>query len=354
MGSKYRTINNSEDMTALDRVFATISGEIPDRVPVFPLTTSISAELLNIDLPSLYQKGEFIFNGQVKFQKLIGHDFVTSFFYLVKDAEPWGAEPIFYVDGDPNLKSIPFTQLDDILNIEIPDVNSAKAYEEPKKTIKLFTKSEIKGKVPIIGVLTGPFSLPVFFFTLSKWLESLLIEPQKFQKVIEKIIPYVIDWANIQIELGVDMIFMVDGVVSTTVLPKDIFSKYVIPIYNKLTSNIKAPIILGSAGGEVQGIISEIIRSGVSATTLSSNDDLTICKKLANEKLVLMGNLNNIEFGDWSPNTVKKEVKKAIDAGTNKLTKSMYILMNQHNFPKSVTLSQIGLMVKFGKKFGKY
>ncbi|MHA1270647.1 MAG: uroporphyrinogen decarboxylase family protein [Candidatus Helarchaeota archaeon] len=343
-----------DNMTPLERVLATVTGKLPDRVPIFPLTTSKAADILGVSLPELYQNGEYIFNGQKEFQKIVGHDYVTSFFYLVKDAEPWGAEPVFFENGAPNLKSIPFRKIEELLEVDNPSPNDAIPYNEPKKAIKLFGNSELKGKVPIIGVLTGPFSLPALLFSITEWLETLLISPELFKDIINKISPYIIEWANIQVELGVDIILIVDGVISTTVLPPDIFSEYVIPIYKKLSSSIKAPIALSSAGGEVQDVLDSIIQSGIVATTLSSNDDLKTCKEIVDEKLTLIGNLNNIEFIDWPDKVLEEQIKNTIIAGTNNLSKPGFILMNQHSFPTEVKLDQIKLMVKYGKKYGRY
>ncbi|MHA1298086.1 MAG: uroporphyrinogen decarboxylase family protein [Candidatus Helarchaeota archaeon] len=343
-----------ESMSSLERVLATATGKIPDRVPIFPLTTSKGAFVLDIPLPELYKSGENIFKGQKKFQELIGHDYVTSFFYLVKDAEPWGAEPIYFNDGDPNLKNIPFQELKDILNVETPSPNDSPAYNEPKKAIKLFANSDLKGKVPIIGVQTGPFSLPTLFFGTTKWLETLLIDPNLFSKIVDKIVPYSIEWANLQIELGVDIILIVDGIVSTTILPPDVFTEYVVPIYKKLTSSIKAPVVLGGAGGEFQPVLEKIIETGVIGVTLSSNDDLEESVNIVGDKLTLIGNLNNLEFIDWPPEVIEENVKSSINAGTKNFTRPGYILMNQHSFPRSVKMEQIELMVKYGKKYGVY
>lgn len=341
------------ELTSLDRVLKTVSGEIPDRVPIFPLTTSKAADMLGITLSTLYRSGENIFKGQTKFQNKLQHDYVTSFFYLVKDAEPWGARAIYYKNGAPNLEFTPFENVNDILNGKSPSPNDSEAYDEPKKAIMLFAKSEFKSKVPIIGVETGPFSLPSFFIGIENWLETLLLDKKAFNEVIEKIIPYITEWANIQFELGIDVLLMVDGVVSTTILPADIFSEIILPVYKRLTNSINGPIILGGAGGEFQTIIKNISKTGVLGATLSSDDDLQFCKKRA-DNLTLIGNLNNIEFVDWSPEIIEKNVKSTIKIGTKNLSESRFILMNQHSFPKSTPLEKIELMVKFGKKYGKY
>jgi uroporphyrinogen decarboxylase len=340
------------ELRPIDRVMETISGEIPDRVPIFPLTTSKAAEMLDISLSALYTSGENIFKGQQKFQTKLKHDYVTSFFYLVKDAEPWGAKPIYYENGAPNLESIPFNKVADILKADTPSPNDSEAYMEPKKAIELFTSSELKSKIPIIGVCTGPFSLPSFFVGITNWLETLLLNEKLFRDIIDKIIPYIAEWANIQFELGIDALLMVDGVVSTTIIPSDIFTRIVMPFYRRLTNLIDGPVILGGAGGEFQNILEKISKSGVVAVTLSSNDDLKACKSLSS--ITLLGNLNNIEFVDWSSEVIEKNVESAISDGTNNLTESKYILMNQHSFPKSVPLEKIELMVKYGKKYGKY
>ncbi|MHA1799617.1 MAG: uroporphyrinogen decarboxylase family protein [Candidatus Helarchaeota archaeon] len=343
-----------ETMTPLERVLATVTGEVPDRVPIFPLTTSISAKILNITLPSLYRSGENIFKGQMKFQEKFGHDYVTSFFYLVKDAECWGVKPIYFETGDPNLAKNPFGNLNDFLNVETPSPNDSEAYDELKKAIQLFSNSKLKGKVPIIGVITGPFSLPSFFFNVTRWLEALLINPDIFAEIIKKVTPFTIECAKLQLELGVDIILFVDGVVSNTMIPLDVFQKHVTPVYKKIVSSIKAPVVLGGAGGEFRGVLDEIIKTGVKAATLSSKDDLKECKRITDGKISLLGNLNNIEFVDWLPTRIEEKVKNTINIGTQDLTRPGFILMNQHNFPQTITLDQIDVMVKSAKKHGQY
>lgn len=341
-------------INSLERVLTTIKGDLPDQVPIFPLTTTKPAQILNVSLPALYRDADLIFKGQQKFQAALNHDYVTTFFYLVKDAEPWGAKPIYYKEGAPNLGKIPFENAEQLLNEETPSPNDSDALSEPRKAIKLFAQSELKGTVPIIGILSGPFSLPTFFFDTTPWLEILLISPSLFSKTIDKLIPYTIEWANLQLELGVDAILIVDGMVTTTIIPPDIFFEHVVPVYKKLANEIKGPVILGGAGGEFQPVLAKLPETKVLGVTLSTNDDLRECKKLSNNSLTLLGNLNNIKFPDWTPEIIENEIKNCISQGTQDLTQSRYILMNQHSFPTNVSMNQIESMVKYGRKHGKY
>ncbi|MHA1143350.1 MAG: uroporphyrinogen decarboxylase family protein [Candidatus Helarchaeota archaeon] len=344
----------TDSMSPLERVLTTVKGGLPDRVPIFPLTTSKSADVLNISLPELYKNGEYIFQGQQKLRAILGHDFVLAFFYLVKDAEPWGATALFFSDGSPNLEKFAFKEPKDVLSHETPSINDSPAFDEPRKAIQLFAKSSLKGTVPIVGALSGPFSLPTFFFDAMHWLETLLVEPKLFKQVLDKIIPFTIEWANIQIELGVDLLVLIDGMVSTTILPPDVFQDMVVPVYKKLATSIKAPIILGGAGGTFQPVVEDITQTGIIGITLSSDDDLSECKRLSKEKITLFGNLNNIEFVDWTLARIEEAVKESILSGTEGLTKSRYVLMNQHSFPHDVPLEKIKAMVEFGMKYGRY
>ena len=338
-------------MTPLERVLTTTKHETPDRVPIFILLSTTCAKLSGFPYKEYYSSGKHIAKMQIQLQKKLDYDCLLGLTYLAQEAEPFGSNVIFYDDGDPNIhKPGFFDDPNKLLEVEMPDPFNDSAIKESlilQKTLAEYGK----GKIPILGVGTGIFSLPSLLIGTSKWYEMVLMEPDKSKSIITLLKDYIINLSNAKIESGADIIVLVDGLASASSIPPDIFETFVKPALTRITKEIKAPVVFGTAGGEIQPLIQLVIESGVLGITLSFSDELETIKTEFGDKTVLLGNINNLEIVDWPNSVIEKVVQNCITEGADR---GGFILMNQHTFPAALPLEKIEHLIRKAKEFGTY
>ncbi|MGQ4914207.1 MAG: uroporphyrinogen decarboxylase family protein [Candidatus Asgardarchaeia archaeon] len=338
------------EMNPYERVMTALKLKEPDIVPVFALAETSASKLVNTSLLEYFKNPEKVAEGQLKFYEKINHDFLTSFYYLAKDAEAFGSESIFFENGPPNVGKLLVKSIDELLELEVPDPQQSEKLKLILETTKILA-NEKKNEVPIVGVVTGPFSLPVLLMGMEKWLESILLYPEKIPDALKIMSDFVYSWANLQLDAGNDAIVLVDGASTRNIIPEDIFLQYAKPILKRVIKRIKGPVLLSGAGGSFQDFRSHLPDIGVKGVIVSTDDDLGILKKDIGSKIALLGNINNIAIQDWDEDKIREEVKKCIDAAASG---GGFVLMNQHSFPWTVSLKQIEWMVRAAREFGVY
>ena len=209
---------------------------------------------------------------QIQLQKKLDYDCLLGLTYLAQEAEPFGSNVIFYDDGDPNIQKLGlFDDPNKLLEVELPD-----PYNNPSLKESLILQESLaeygKGKIPILGVGSGIFSLPSLLIGTSKWYEMVFMEPEESKSILHHLEKYIIQLSNAKVESGADIIVLIDGLASASSIPSDIFETFVKPSLTRIVKEIKAPVIFGTAGGEIQALIQLVIDCGVLGITLNFNE----------------------------------------------------------------------------------
>lgn len=341
-------------MNSLERVVATITGGLRDRPPVLPVMLMQGAKLLNVPLVDYQKNGQLIAKGQLKLLEKFGHDGVFGFPHIVQDVTPWGAGLVHFHEGPPSVSKMAIHQFSDIDGIHAPDPSTSPQLKETLKAISIL-KREVGSEYPVIGAAIAPFSLPSMLMGTEKFMSLLLDDPtvrQKyFSKLMEETTKYVVEWCNMQVEAGADAIVLADGIASNAVIRRDQFQSFALPYVKKAISLIRAPIVYELVGG-AEDRLDLIEQTGAAATVLDFTDDLSKAAEiLKNQKLTLMGNLNNIASLKWSPLKMKIDVRNIL------------YQMEQHPFivsfqgpevPYHMPFELIHEMVNTVKKYGAY
>ena len=90
---------------------------------------------------------------------------------------------------------------------------------------------------------------------------------------------------------------------------------------------------------------------GVIGVFPSTDDDLEEFKKIASDKYALFGNINNLEFGDWTTEIMEKVIIETIEIGK---PNGRYVLATQHMIPHLVPIDKIAEFITIALKYAYY
>ncbi len=335
---------------AIDRIMATVLGKPTDRIPIFPMIDSLCSKLLNLSIKKYYSSAKSVIEGQSKLQELLNLDYVSNFYYLAIESEIFGMNTLFFEGGSPNTGEPIAKTIDFFTNNEIPTLNEHPAYQKTITTTKGLTEL-YKGKKPILSVQTGPFSFPSLLMGASAWFESILINPDKIQSVLDFSLKFGEQWAKEHIEAGADILVLVDGLATATSIPREMFEELVIPLYQRITRDLKVPIVFYTAGGNILPFADLFNKTGVIGTFPSANDDLEELKKKSEGKYTLFGNVNNLELGDWTLDFMEHIIRETIKIGK---PNGRYVLATQHMIPHNVSIEKIGEFISLALKYAYF
>ncbi|SHH54414.1 uroporphyrinogen decarboxylase family protein [Thermosipho atlanticus] len=340
-----------KEMTSAERVFTSISFKEPDRVPLFLCLSFYGAKELGMSIKEYYSNYENVVVAQIKMKEKYNNDCYNSFFYASLEIEAFGGGTIFREDGPPNAKEPIIKKLEDIDNLEVPDVKFSKPLEQVFEVQKRLKEKSL-GSVPIVGIIISPFSLPIMQMGFDKYLELIYFHSDYFWKLMNKNMTFSISWANMQLKAGADVIVYFDPMLSTEMLPKDIILKTGYKIAKKTLSLINGPVAIHLASAKTEGIVEDLIKTKAIALGISKNDNLKFLKSKTYGKISIIGNLDTISMRKWSYKEVEENVKKAIFEGAKG---GGFILSDNHGeIPWQVNEEILFLIAEAVRKYGQY
>ncbi len=301
------------EMTSLDRVLCTLGHNEPDRVPLFLLLTMHGAKEMGLSIPEYFSKAQYVAEGQRRLQEKYNHDCYYAFFYAAIETAAWGGEVVFRENGPPNAGTPFIKSLDQIEGLAPPGVKTSPALSEVLRAIGLLAR-DADGKVPVIGVVISPFSLPVMQMGFGPYIEMIYRRPDMFAQLMAANEAFCIEWANAQLEAGATAICYFDPVSSPAIIPREIYLETGHPVAMRTLGRINGPTATHLASGIALPVAEDIAGTGTAAIGVSSADNLAAIKEICRGKLTLIGNLNGLEMVNWTRQKVFEVVKAAISA----------------------------------------
>ncbi|EKD77489.1 MAG: hypothetical protein ACD_42C00318G0003 [uncultured bacterium] len=209
----------------------------------------------------------------------------------------------------------------------IAELNTTHALEKLQyvsQAIQL-TKKALNNKIPLIGFAGSPWTVATYLVegqsskTFEKIKSMLYREPTILRDLLQKITDVTVDYLNMQIDAGADVIMVFDswgGVLSP--LHYQLFSlQYMQYIGEKIMREQygkKIPLIFFSKGCGLY--LENIADSGCDAIGLDWTMDLARAKKSVGDRVALQGNLDPCAlFADHT--TIQHEAKKILDVYKN-------------------------------------
>ncbi len=300
-----------EKMTSMQRVFATLGHQEPDRVPLFLLVTMHGARELGLSIHEYFAKAEHVAEGQVRLRAKYGNDCLYGFFYAPVETEAWGGEVIYAPDGPPNSGQPFLRNAEMIPGLKPPVIKKTACLSRVLKATEMM-KARVGDDCPIIGVVMSPFSIPVMQMGFDAYLDLMMERPRLFQKLMQLNEDFCVDWANAQLEAGATAICYFDPVSSPTIVPRELYLRTGFIVAKSTIRRIKGPTATHLASGRALSIIGDLMQTGTAAVGVSCFESLADIKSTCRAKLSILGNLNGIEMRHWSPEETETKVRQAI------------------------------------------
>ena len=212
----------------------------------------------------------------------------------------------------------PIQCVDDVIALPIPDMSLELRYV--MDAIRL-VKSELDGKVPLIGFSGSPWTLATYmiegkaskqFSLIKKWLFK---EPASLHQLLEKLTVAVSDYLCAQIDSGVEVVMLFDtwGGILT---PRD-YMLFSLNYMQQIIANVqekfgkRIPIILFTKnGGQWLELMAD---TGVDALGIDWMTDIGDARKRVGHRVALQGNMDpSVLYG--SVTRIQAEVKTILTA----------------------------------------
>lgn len=302
----------TETWTPLRRVQTALSHREPDRVPLLLPVTLHGAKLLGLSLRAYFSRPDYVAEGQLRLRARYGHDCLLGFYHAPLEVAAWGGEVVYYDDGPPNSGQPPLT-IPALDHCQPPRVREAAGLQAVLETIRLL-RARAGAEVPVLGVVVSPFSLPVMQLGFERYLELLLEQPARFERLMRLNAAFTVEWANAQLAAGASALVYFDPVSSTTIIPADLYRQTGFVVARRALAQFHGPAVTSFASGRCLPILAEVAQTGTVGVQVSAQEDLADLKARCRGRLAVVGNLNALEMRGWSPEEAEAQVMATIAA----------------------------------------
>jgi uroporphyrinogen decarboxylase len=210
---------------------------------------------------------------------------------LSVEAEAFGCEIRFYKDEVPTVIGRKVTSTEEILNLNVPKIGDARTsvYLDAAKRLSQIGKER---GVPVLGGMIGPFSLAGRIFGVSEALELSLTDPEALTLLLEKITPFLIQYASAFKKVGTNGVIIAEpaaGLLSPRGLGK--FSSPYVRQIIEATQNEDFTIVLHNCGAKLVHL-NKILEAGAEIYHFGEPMDMPAALEQVERKVILGGNLD--------------------------------------------------------------
>ncbi|TAN42543.1 MAG: uroporphyrinogen decarboxylase [Nitrospirae bacterium] len=340
-------------ITGMDRLVAAINGGTSDRIPVFCNLIDQGAKELGMPLQEYYSDGEHVAEAQLKMREKYGYDNLWSLFYVGREAELLGCEKIIFAeDGPPNVGHMVIKDYDDIHRLEVPeDISSHPAFQEPLKCLNIL-KREAGGKYPICAYVTASMTLPALLMGMDKWMELFLLGPASVRdELLAKCSEFFKKEITAYRNAGADVFVYANAFGSTDFVPMRLFKELSLPQMEKDLSVGTDGVVYYCGGARMNAVLQQVIdKLGLGAYYLSPLDDIAEGKRIIGERGLTCGVINDIKLIDWTPEEIRSEVKRMLEAGMP----GGKFLFGTLVMPYGIPEGNIRAMLEAAYEYGRY
>jgi [methyl-Co(III) methanol-specific corrinoid protein]:coenzyme M methyltransferase len=243
---------------------------------------------------------------------LLGFDVVMPLFSVCHEVAAvgcnvkWGSPTLMPESGPPIFR--------DESDIRIPsDLLLRPGCAVPLAAIALL-KRRLGDAAAVCGKVMGAWTQSYHYFGVENFLMGTIDDPDQTRRVLERLLPVTLQFAQAQIDAGADCILLADHATRDLCSPRA-YRDFVQPLHERLAAAIHAPVILHICGNTADRIamIAQTGLAGFHWDTKTGPPEAV--RALAGPRLALMGGISNYTLLRGTSAEVAAQARAAESAG---------------------------------------
>lgn len=302
-------------MTPRERFLAALHQHPTDRPSVGNCVSAATMPLMQASgcfFPEAHLEPEVMVGLAATSFAVLGFDTIAPYFSVQLEAAALGCEVDWgRRDMMPDATTHPWRTADDI---RVP----ADFLRQPPIAALLeglrLLKARYGQHVAIVGKVFGPWTLAYHLFGVQDSLMLTLDDPDEVHRILERLLPVPVLFAEAQREAGADVVTLADHATGDLV-SGSMYESFLWPLHCRLAQECRVPLILHICG-DTADRLDAIARSGLQCFHFESKVPPETARSIAGRRITLMGNVNNPELLlRGTPGQVAAAVERILAAG---------------------------------------
>lgn len=303
------------NMSSLERFVETLRWRQTDRRCCLPLVLGYAAKAAGVKVKDYVSDAGALVYSQLFAQRCFGYDAVFIYGGNAVEAESMGALLVYpeddypYVDPEYRPES-----LDSLLKRPLSDPARHGRMPQLLRAAGIL-RQEVGERVPVVGVVVGPFTIAAQMLGLEQMLFLLADDPEKIQELLSYIAVLSRDFALALLAAGSQVIILMDPVSSQSIITPGIFRDLALPLIKRIFAGCKNVGALACwlvITGKTGDLLATYPWAGADLATVDYEVSLENAFHLL-PQLVVTGNLKPFSFVERHPGEIKAEARRLLD-----------------------------------------
>lgn len=303
------------------RVLSALLGGKVDRVPVTSLAgcggtvTVDMQEAVDIRFPEAHKDAKKMAKLAITSYELTGIENIRVPSDFVVEPEALGCE-IRWGTGPESLPAVrthDFTKPEDLKMPEnLLEMGRIPVVLEAIRIVR----EEVGDFMPISSLALGPFTLAAELAGVQRLLIWTVRNPDHVRKFVDFATEVILEYSKAQYQAGSDIVQIGDPTASPDLIGPASFKQFAKPALTEVAESLGGPRLLHICG-KAELIVADMAETGFDGISVDDSVDVAKIKPLVGDAKVL-GNVSSkstLIFG--SPEDVKKEARRALEAGVD-------------------------------------
>jgi uroporphyrinogen decarboxylase len=337
-------------MTGIERVKAVFKRQQPDRVPFYPIVSSLAADLIGVGAKAYYTDLDKMADAHIALYDEIRHDVVALMADLYFEVEAMGASIEFPDDDIPRLRSYLLDEKSSLGSLEFPE--PARAGRIPAY---LAACKKVAGRIKeaaVGAVICGPWTLAVNL----RGAENLIVDTATDPEFVHELMRFASDVSRrlgeAVGETGVGLSFS-EAPASLSLISPKIFREFVLPYEKEVIARLreKRQSVTVHICGFIDPIMEDICSMGAIAISMDKPASLEKMFEVSAGRTVIIGNVPTGLFLDGTRREIEAEVKRCLDLGKDK---GSYILATGCELSPRADIERVKWFSELATALGTY
>ncbi|MDR2944855.1 MAG: MtaA/CmuA family methyltransferase [Methanosarcinales archaeon] len=306
-------------MTLKENLLKALNGEEVAKIPVVSVTQTGTVELMdavNAPWPDSQSNAKMMADLAIAAHEIAGLEAVRVPYCLTVLAEAMGCEVNMGTKNrQPSVIAHPYEKPEMLDGAAKPDLKSAGRIPAVIEAIKDI-RARVGPDVPIIGGMEGPITLASDLVSVKSYMKWSIKNPDALAKANAFANEAAIEYANLMVEAGADVICIADPVSSPDLMSPQDFHDKLMGTITEFADKVNAPVVLHVCGN-VTAILGDMADCRCKGLSVEEKvEDIKGAVEKTKGRAVMVGNVSSpfiLLSGDEAK--VTDAVNHALEAG---------------------------------------
>lgn len=230
-------------MNSMERFDNLLAGQPTDRRPFTLVLSLYGARLTGCPLDRHYTDPAAYARGQAAVRETFRPDVLFAPVCVALIGAAFGAK-LRYLTG--NAPTVATPAIDSVLEwerLDVPDPDRQPHLLFVRRALRQMV-ADHRGQVPVAALFLAPFDIPMTVMGMDAWMETVLFDRARAERIARGLIPFFVKMANRCFEDGAAYLVLPCAFASPGIVTRDVVERFARPILSEALARLRGPVAL--------------------------------------------------------------------------------------------------------------